>query len=50
MLETVTPPLNAFLRGAALVFALSALVHGALSLPLCGIHRLLTRVTGLDVK
>ncbi|MFZ5881843.1 MAG: hypothetical protein ACOY0R_20945 [Chloroflexota bacterium] len=50
MLATVTPPLNAFLRGAALVFALSALVHGALSLPLYGIHRLLTRVTGLDVR
>jgi hypothetical protein len=50
MLETVAPPLNAFLRGAALVFALSALVHGALSLPLYGIHRLLTRATGLDVK
>lgn len=50
MLETVAPPLNAFLRGAALVFVLSALVHGALSLPLYGIHRLLTRATGLDVK
>ena len=50
MLETITPPLNAFLRGVALIFVLSSMVHGALSLPLLGIHRLLTRVTGLDVK
>lgn len=50
MLATVTPPLNAFLRSVALIFVLSSMVHGALSLPLLGIHRLLTRVTGLDVK
>ncbi len=50
MLENLTPPLNAFLRSVALIFALSALLHAALSLPLLLIHRLLTRVTGLDVK
>jgi len=50
MLNNLTPPLNAFLRGVALIFAISALVHGALSLPLLLIHRLLTRLTRLDVK
>jgi hypothetical protein len=50
MLENLTPSLNAFLRGVALIFALSSVLHGALSLPLLAIHRLLTRVTGLDVK
>jgi hypothetical protein len=50
MLGSVAPPLNAFLRGAALVFALSAGVHAVFSLPVMLVHRVLARVTGLDVR
>ena len=50
MVESLAQPLNAFLRSAALVFFLSAVLHAALSLPIMLVHRILTRVTGLDVK
>ena len=50
MLESLAPPLNAFLRGAALVFILSSALHAVLSLPTLLVHRILTRITGLDVK
>ena len=50
MLANVAPWLNAFLRSVALVFGLSAVIHAALILPLLLLHRLLTRLTGLDIK
>ena len=50
MLENLAPPLNQFLRGTALVVLVSALVHALLIAPLLLIHRLLTRMTGLDVQ
>lgn len=50
MLSSVTPPLNTFLRSAAVVFALSAGVHALFSLPVMLLHRLLSRVTGLEVR
>ena len=50
MLQSVAPPLNAFLRGASLVFILSSALHAVLSLPAMLAHRVLTRITGLDVK
>jgi hypothetical protein len=50
MLENLAPPLNDFLRGAALVVLVSDLVHALLILPLLFIHRLLTKVTGLDTR
>jgi hypothetical protein len=50
MIESLAPPLNAFLRSAALVFALSSALHVIFSLPVTLVHRILSRLTGLDVK
>jgi hypothetical protein len=50
MMKSVAPSLNVFLRSAALVFVLSAGLHAVLSLPVMLMHRILSRVTGLDVK
>ncbi len=50
MLENLAPPLNQFLRGTALVALVSAVVHALLIVPLLFIHRLLTKMTGLDVQ
>lgn len=49
MLENLAPPVNQFLRGGALLLLVSILVHVFLIFPLMLIHRLLTRLTGLDV-
>jgi hypothetical protein len=49
MLANLAPALNSFLRGTALILLVSILVHGLLILPLLLIHRLLTRLTGLDI-
>ncbi len=49
MLVNLAPALNEFLRGMALILLVSILVHGILILPLLLIHRLLTRLTGLDI-
>lgn len=49
MLLQLAPPLNRFLRALALVFGLSALLHALLLLPFWALHRLLSRLTGLDV-
>lgn len=49
MLEHVAPLLNSFLNSAAVLFGLSALVHALLALPAMLLHRLLSRLTGLDV-
>jgi hypothetical protein len=49
MLENLAPPLNQFLRGTALILLVSIIVHILLVLPLMLIHRLLTKLTGLDV-
>jgi hypothetical protein len=43
------PPLSVPAQ-AALVFALSAVLHAVFSLPFLLVHRILTRLTGLDVK
>ena len=50
MLEHVAPPLNDFLRAVATIFGLSALVHIILLAPTYLVHRLLSRVTHLDVQ
>jgi hypothetical protein len=50
MLANVAPALNRFLTSAAVVFGLSAIVHGILIIPLWLLHLLLTRLTGLDVE
>ncbi|GAB4492975.1 MAG: hypothetical protein OHK0031_16000 [Anaerolineales bacterium] len=49
MVENLAPPLNAFLRGVALVLLFSNLVHVLLIPPFLFFHRLLTKLTGLDV-
>ena len=49
MLSHLAPPLNIFFRSIASIFGLSAAVHGILVLPLLLIHKLLTRITGLDI-
>ena len=49
MMASVTPSINAFLRSAALVFGLSSTLHAILSLPVMLAHRVLSRITGLDV-
>ncbi len=50
LLAHLAPPLNAFLRSVAMVFGVSALLHAALALPAALLHRVLTRLTGLDVQ
>jgi len=50
LLQHAAPPLNAFLRGAALVLFFANLAHLALWPVFAAFHRLLTRLTGLEVK
>lgn len=49
MLTNLAPPLNEFLRGTALVLMVSVLIHVILIVPFLLLHRILTRLTGLDV-
>jgi hypothetical protein len=49
MLEHLAPPLNQFMRAAALVLALSAAIHALLIPPFALLHRLLARLTGMEV-
>jgi hypothetical protein len=49
MLEHIAPLLNGFLNSVAVLFGLSAFVHAILVLPAMLLHRLLSRLTGLDV-
>lgn len=50
MLENVAPPVNDFLGAVATIFGLSAAVHVILLLPTYLTHRLLSRITHLDVQ
>jgi len=49
MLANVAPLLSNFLSSVAVIFGLIALVHILLVLPTALIHKLLVRVTGVDV-
>ncbi len=49
MLVHLAPPLNNFLRGASVLFGLSALLHGLLVLPFALVHKLLAHLTRMDV-
>lgn len=49
MFEHLATPLNSFLRGTALVLLVSIIIHAILIVPLWLIHRIMTRLTGLDV-
>jgi hypothetical protein len=50
MLENITPLLNDFFGAVATLFGLSAALHIILLLPALILHRIVTRVTGMDVK
>lgn len=49
MLTNITPLLNAFLRSGAVIFGLSAALHAIFILPFLLLHRILVRITGVDV-
>ncbi|MBI3162590.1 MAG: hypothetical protein HYZ23_08775 [Chloroflexi bacterium] len=50
MLANLAPPLNDFLGSVATLFGLSAALHIVLLLPAIFLHRLLSKITGLDVR
>ena len=50
MVSNLAPRLNNFLSSVALIFGLSSFVHILLILPTALTHRILARVTGVDVK
>jgi hypothetical protein len=49
MLANLASPFNAFLRALALIFGLSGIIHVFLILPFLLAHKLLTRLTGVDI-
>jgi hypothetical protein len=49
MLNNVAPVISNFLSSVAVIFGLSSVVHILLVLPTALVHRLLTRVTGVDI-
>ena len=49
MLENLAPPVNSFLQALALIFGLSGVIHAILILPFLLLHRLLARLTHMDV-
>ncbi len=49
MLANLAPPFNQFLRALAMIFGLSGVLHILLILPFLLLHRILTRLTGVDV-
>lgn len=50
MLTYLAPFLNNFLNSAAMVFALSIILNAVMLPPFMLVHRLLTRMTGVDVR
>jgi len=50
MMDNVAPLISNFLGSIASIFGLSSVVHVVLILPTMLVHRLLTRVTGVDVQ
>jgi hypothetical protein len=49
MLANLAPSVNTFFRGTALVLVVSVSIHLILIVPFLFFHRVLTRLTGLDV-
>ena len=49
MVDNLAAPFNDFLRGTALVLLVSIIVHALSIVPFMLFHRVLTRLTGLDV-
>lgn len=50
MLVHPAPHFNRMLRALAVVFRLSGLLHIVLILPFLLLHRIMTRLTGLDIQ
>jgi len=50
MLQSLAPALNNFSKSVSLIFALSVIMHLLLLAPTMLAHRILTAVTGLDVR
>jgi hypothetical protein len=50
MLENITPLLNDFFGSVATLFGLSVALHVILLLPTMLLHRIVSKVTGVDVK
>jgi len=49
MLDNVAPLISNFLSSVAVIFGLSSVVHILLVLPTALAHKLLTRITGVDI-
>jgi hypothetical protein len=49
LLANLAPPFNQFLRALALIFVLSGVIHVLLITPFLLLHKLLARLTGLEV-
>jgi hypothetical protein len=49
MLANIAPRLSNFLSSVAVIFGLSAFMHILLILPTALAHKLLARVTGVDI-
>jgi len=49
MLNNVAPLISNFLSSVAVIFGLSSAVHIVLALPTALLHRVLTRITGVDI-
>jgi len=50
MLENIAPLLNDFFSSVATLFGLSVALHIVLLLPTMLLHRIVSKVTGVDVK
>jgi len=50
MFERLAPALNSMLKALAMLFGISVIVHTILLLPSLGLHKLLVRLTGFDVR
>ena len=50
IVENVAPSINAINKGLAMVFGISGILHIILLLPLLGIHRILVKITGYDIR
>jgi hypothetical protein len=49
MLDNLAAPVNSFLKGLAAIFGLSGAVHLVSVLPFAFIHRLFSKLIGVDV-
>jgi hypothetical protein len=49
MLKNLAPASNSFLRALALIFGLSGILHVVLILPFLLLHKVLSKVTGVDI-